>query len=230
MNQPRVVAITGAYKGLGAALSRAFAAKGYKLVLGGRDKEALEKFANESRDKTEVASIVMDVRKKDDCMGFVNAATEKFGRLDILINNAGIWKAGNIEEVTEEDIKSMFETHVFGPIYCSQAAVRLMKKQGSGHIVNIGSTAAMDYKTSHIAYGSSKAALVGFTGCLRTELEGTGIRVSVFSPGGMKTELFRSKPERMQENFMDPKFVAEKILEYVENPSYEWHIVLRRPK
>lgn len=229
MNQPKVVAITGAYKGLGAALSRVFTAKGYKLVLGGRDGEVLEKFANELRDKTEVASIVMDVRKKDDCERFVNTAVEKFCRLDLLINNAGIWKLGSIEETTEEDIRNMFETNVFGPIYCSQAAVRIMKKQGNGHIVNIGSTAAVDYKTSHIAYGSSKAALVGFTGCLRTELEGTGIRVSVFSPGGMKTELFRSKPERMQENFMDPKFVAEKILEYVEHPSDEWHIILRRP-
>ncbi|OGZ98226.1 MAG: hypothetical protein A3C07_01745 [Candidatus Sungbacteria bacterium RIFCSPHIGHO2_02_FULL_47_11] len=230
MNQSKVAAITGAYKGLGAALSRVFAAKGYKLIIGGRDKDALGKYADELRVNTEVATALVDVRNKNDCERFVNAAVEKFGRLDLLINNAGIWKLGSIEEATEEDIRNMFGTNVFGPIYCSQAAVRIMKKQGSGHILNIGSTAAVDYKTSHIAYGASKAALIGFTGCLRTELQGTGIRVSVVSPGGMKTDLFRSKPERMQKNFMDPNFVAERILEHVENPSDEWHTILRRIK
>jgi NADP-dependent 3-hydroxy acid dehydrogenase YdfG len=226
----KVAAITGAYGGLGAALSMALAKRGYKLVLGGRNKSEVEKFADEIKNLTSVVTVTMDVKNKIDCEHFINAAVKNFGRLDILINNAGIWKMANIDEVTEQDIKDMFETNVFGPIYCSQAAVKIMKKQRSGHILNIGSTAAVDYKTSHTAYGSSKAALVGFTGCLKTELEGTGIRVSVFSPGGIKTQLFRSKPERMIDDFMEPDFVAEKILQHIENPTDEWHVILRRPK
>lgn len=226
----KVVAITGAYSGLGAALSRTLAKRGYKLVLGGRNKTELERFANEIKKITAVETVAIDVRSKKDCEQFINKTVEKFGRVDILINNAGIWKQANIDEVTEQDIKEMFETNVFGPIYCSQAAIKIMRKQKSGQILNIGSTAAVDYKSSHIAYGSSKSALIGFTGCLKTELEGTGIRVSVFSPGGMKTKLFRSKPERMKEDFMDPAFVAEKILHYIENPTDEWHIILRRSK
>lgn len=225
----KVAAITGAYSGLGAALSKALAERGYKLILGGRNKAELEKFVNEIKNLTDVVPVTMDVKNKKDCEHFINAAVEKFGRLDILINNAGIWKMANIDEVGERDIKDMFETNIFGPIYCSQAAVRIMKKQRAGHILNIGSTAAVDYKTSHIAYGSSKAALIGFTGCLKTELEGTGIRVSVFSPGGMKTQLFRSKPARMRDDFMDPSFVAAKILRHIENPDDEWHVILRRP-
>lgn len=225
----KVAAITGAYKGLGAALSKLFAEKGYKLVLGGRDKNELGKFIHKLKGDTDIEIVVMDVRSKEDCERFIDAAVKRFGRLDLLINNAGWWKAGSIDEVTEEDIKIMFETHVFGPIYCSQAAIKIMKQQGNGHILNIGSTAAIDHKTSHIAYGTSKAALIGFTGCLRSELQGTGIRVSVFSPGGMKTDLFRSKPERMQDTFMDPAFVAQKVMEHVENPSDEWHVILRRP-
>ncbi len=226
----KVAAITGAYSGLGAALSGTLAKRGYKLVLGGRDKAKLEKFADEAKNIAAVETVIMDVRNKKDCEWFINTAVEKFGRIDILINNAGIWKMANIDEVTEQDIKDMFEINVFGPIYCSQAAIKTMRKQKSGHILNIGSTAAVDYKTSHIAYGSSKSALIGFTGCLRTELEGTGIRVSVFSPGGMKTKLFRSKPERMKEYFMEPNFVAEKILQHIENPNDEWNVTLRRPK
>ncbi len=226
----KVVAITGAYSGLGAALSKTLAERGYKLVLGGRNKTELEEFVSEIKKLTDAIAVVIDVRNKKDCEHFINIAVERFGRLDLLINNAGIWKMANIDEVTEQDIKDMFEINVFGPIYCSQAATRIMKKQKAGHILSIGSTAAVDYKTSHIAYGSSKSALVGFTGCLKTELEGTGIRVSVFSPGGMKTKLFRSKPERMKEDFMDPTFVADKILQHVENPTDEWHVILRRTK
>lgn len=226
----KVVAITGAYSGLGAALSKTFAKRGYKLVLGGKNKTELDKFAHEIKNITAVETVTIDVRNKKDCERFINTTVEKFGRIDILINNAGIWKMANIDEVIEQDIKDMFEINVFGPIYCSQAAVRIMRKQKSGHIMNIGSTAAVDYKTSHIAYGSSKSALVSFTGSLKTELEGTGIRVSVFSPGGMKTKLFRTKPDRVTEDYMDPTFVAEKILQYIENPTDEWHVILRRPK
>lgn len=226
----KVAAITGAYKGLGAALAKALAKKGYKLVIGGRDKQELEKFSMEIRKLTDAVSVVMDVRKKRDCERFVQVATKAFGRLDLLINNAGVWKLTPIEEITEDALQEMFETNVFGPIYCAQAAVTIMKKQGHGHILNIGSTAAVTYKNNHIAYSPSKAALVNFTGCLHTELEGTGIRVSVFSPGGMKTELFRTKSAWVQPDFMDPAFVAEKVMEHIEHPSEEWHIILRRPK
>lgn len=224
----KVAAITGAYRGLGAALSKALAKKGYALVLGGRDKAALEKFAAEVGGPTDVAAVTMDVRNKDDCGRFVNAAVEKFGRLDLLVNNAGIWRMATIEETAEQDVRDIFETNVFGPIFCSQAAVKVMKRQGAGHVLNIGSTAAVDYKTSHTAYAASKAALVHFTGTLREELKGTGIRVSVVSPGGMKTDLFRTRPEKMREDFMDPAMVAEKIVQHIENPSEEWHIILRR--
>lgn len=226
----KIAAITGAYKGLGAALAQTLAMRGYGLVLGGRDQEALSRFVKEIQTKTDAIGVVMDVRKKADCARLIATAVERFGRLDLLVNNAGVWKPAPIEEVAEEDVRSMFETNAMGPIYCAQAAVRVMKKQGSGHILNIGSTAAVDYKTSHIAYGASKAGLIGFTGCLRTELQGTGIRVSVVSPGGMRTDLFRAKPRPDWLQFMDPQYVAEKIVEHIENPTDEWHVIIRRPR
>ena len=229
ISMAKVAAITGAYKGLGASLSMALAGKGYKLALVGRDRKELERFAAGIKN-TDVLPVVADVRKKKDCERIVNAAVRRFGRLDLLVNNAGVWKSAKIDDAKEEDIREMFEVNVFGPIYCSQAAVRVMRRQGSGHILNIGSTSAVDNKSSHVAYGSSKAALIGFTGCLGKELEGTGIRVSVFSPGGMKTHLFRSRPERMGDDFMDPDFVAKRIIRHIENPGNKWHVVLRIPQ
>lgn len=229
ISMAKVVAITGAYSGLGESMTRVFAANGYKLVLGGRNKELLEKLIKDIGKYTEVIGVEMDVRIKNDCEKFIQSSIDAFGRIDVLINNAGVWKMAAIENVTESDVKDMFETNIFGPIYLSQAAVKFMKKQGSGHILNIGSTAGIDYKSSHVAYGASKFALIGFTGCLKTELQGTGIIVSVFSPGGMKTKLFRSNPERVKDDYMDPMFVAQKILEHVENPNDEWSVVLRRP-
>ncbi|MBI4149290.1 SDR family oxidoreductase [Candidatus Woesearchaeota archaeon] len=223
----KVAAITGAYSGLGASLSRALLKKGYKLVLGGKDPAEQEAFLKTMKRKPVIA-LVIDVRRKADCEQLIQTAIQSFGRLDILINNAGTWRMAPIDKITEQDIHDLFETNVFGPIYTSQAAVKVMKKQGSGHILNIGSTAAVDYKTSQVAYGASKAAIIGLTGCLRTELAGTGIRVSVFSPGGMKTNLFRTHPGRMQPDFMEPDFVAGKILRHIQNPDDEWHVVLRR--
>jgi len=227
--EPKIAAITGAYSGLGAALSRLLAKKGYKLVLGGRNKAELQRFIDEIKKVTDAVAVTMDVRKKDDCKRFIKAAEESFGRLDLLINNAGIWKLAKVEDAKEEDIKNIFETNVFGPIYCAQAAISVMKKQGKGFILNIGSTAGIDYKSSFVAYGSSKAALISLTGCLRAELEGTGIKVAAVSPGGMKTNLFRSEPEKNLDEYMDPDSVAEKILDYIENPTDEWHLVIRRP-
>ena len=232
--ESKVAAITGGYKGLGAALSKALAGKGYKLVVGGRNKEELDKFVSSLAGKTEAIGVEMDVRRKKDCQKFINAAVEKFGRLDLLINNAGVWKKSAFEEITESEMKDTFETNAFGPMYCAQFAVAVMKKQGSGHILNIGSTAAVDHTTRNIAYGASKAALIGFTGCLVRELQGTGVRVSVFSPGGMKTDIFKHSPEIFKEDFyknaMSPEFVADKILAHIENPGDEWHVVLHSPK
>jgi len=225
----KIVAITGAYKGLGAALSKALAAKRCRLFLGGRNPEELEKFTKEMQKQTEAISVVVDVRSKKDCERFIKTAVEKFGRIDILINNAGILKLSSIDEVTEEEIKDTFETNVYGPIFCSQAAVKEMRKHNSGLIINIGSTSAVDYKKNHISYGSSKSAVVGFSGSLKAELEGTGIKVIVVSPGGMKTELFRSKPEIMRDDFMNPALVAGKIVEMIDNPPEELHIIIRRP-
>ncbi len=224
----KVVAITGAYKGLGAALSEAFAEKGCKLVLGGRNKEELVDFCNKMKRIAEVLPVVIDVRNKDECEAFVRKAVDEFGRIDILINNAGVWWIGDIDNVSEEDVATMFETNTFGPLWSTKAALEVMKKQESGCIVNICSTAAVDYKSSHLLYGASKSALLGLTGSLAEDLKDTGIRIIGFCPGGMKTELFRRNPERLRSDFMDPAYVADYLIKFLGSDSKEWLVILRR--
>ena len=226
----KVVAITDAYSGLGAALSEELAKKGCKLVLGGRDPKKLEEFSNKIKEITETVSIVTDVKKRKDCGNFIKFGVKSFGRIDILINNAGVLSFGKIENLKEKDLMNNFRTNVFGPIWCAKSALKIMKKQKSGVIINIGSTSALGYKSSHIAYGSSKFALLGFTGNLAEDMKDGPVKVICFCPGGMKTNLFRSQSDRDISDFMDPKFVADYLINQIESDSKEWLIVLKRPE
>ncbi len=231
-NIKKIAAITGAYGGLGVELAKILAKNGYSLVLGGRNKIELTKFVDSLKSQTEVIGITMDVSNRSDCETFIDSAVNSFGKLDLLVNNAGIWKKSNLEQITELDLRQMFETNTFGPIYLMQLAVKVMKKQRSGHILNLGSTAAIDYVTGNVAYVASKAALIAFTGSMRNELRDTGITATVFSPGGFKTTIFKSNPEMYKTDFyknaMEPKYVAEKVMAHIQNPTGEWHVVLRR--
>jgi NAD(P)-dependent dehydrogenase (short-subunit alcohol dehydrogenase family) len=225
----KVMVITGANGGLGAAISRLALNKGYKLVLGGKDEAKIQAFCNDLGQPDDVMGVACDVSQQMDCFGLIDEAVKRFGRVDILINNAGVLKFSPINKITPDELWDTFEVNLFGAIFCSQAALNVMKKQNSGLILNIGSTSAIDYQLDHISYSTSKAALVAFTGNLRKELEGTGITACAFSPGGIKTELFRNHPSMDLSAFMEPMFVAEKIFGYIENPIKDWHVVLRRP-
>ncbi|MBI2232325.1 MAG: SDR family oxidoreductase [Candidatus Aenigmarchaeota archaeon] len=224
----KVVAITGAYKGLGAALAEQFAVKGCRLVLGGRNKEKLLEFSK----KLSAVPVVMDVRKWGDCENFVNEAVKHFGKIDIAINNAGVWDIASFDEMTEQQIKDMTETNLYGVMFCSKFEAMQMSSQGRGLIINIGSTAGIDFKSSHLAYGASKHAVVGFTGALNEELKGKqseNLRALCFCPGGIKTDLFRPKPERVREDFMESEFAASYLIEQIENDNPKWLLILRKP-
>jgi meso-butanediol dehydrogenase/(S,S)-butanediol dehydrogenase/diacetyl reductase len=226
----KVAIVTGASKGIGAAISTALAKEGYSLILSDIDKVKLKEFTKETKKLTKCFSIVCDIRKKKNCQKTIDFALKKFGRIDLLVNNAGIWDSSTIGNLDENTLSNVFQTNVFGTMFMSQVAVKVMKEQKSGHILNIGSTAGVDYKTSLIIYGTSKHAVVGFTGCLREELKDSGIRVSICSPGGTKTDIYNKFPEYDTSKFMETSYVAEKILEHIKNPESEWHCVIRRPQ
>lgn len=184
----KVVCITGAGRGLGRAIAEAFAAQGASLVLGARTASEIDELASHLGDAIAVQT---DVRSVADIYKLVEAATAEFGRLDVMINNAGLAIYGPFESVTEHDLDVMWETNVKGAFFGSQAALRVMKQQRSGLIINVGSIAGKWHMPNESAYNATKWALTGFTGTLRMEAQPYGVRVTAVCPGGIDTPFWK---------------------------------------
>lgn len=228
----KVVAITGAYKGFGAALAKAFAKRNCKLVLAARNKEELERFAKGIDTKVGVLPVVADVQKYGDCKRIVDDAVGKFGRIDIFINNAAVWYGNALQKTGQKEIKELFSANVLGMMYCSKFALRQMKRQKDGIIVNMASTSALWY-TSEAAYGATKYAVLGFTGSLAEEAKAIGVKVVCFCPGGMASNLFRSKDAKQKEaelTYMDTDIVAEHLIKQIETDNPNWLLVMVRKR
>ena len=209
----KVVCITGASRGLGRALAQAFSDEGASLVLGARTAPELDALAHELGDALAVQT---DVRNVEEVYRLVEVAEAEFGRLDIMINNAGVAIYGPFSEVTENDYDLMMDTNVKGAFFGSQAALSIMKKQRSGLIVNISSIAGKLHLPNESAYNASKWALNGFTGTLRLEAAQHNVKVTSVCPGGIDTPFWkgmdfypfptdRMSPER---DFLKPEEIA----------------------
>lgn len=214
----KVVCITGASRGLGAAMARAFAAEGASLVLGARTLHELEALA--ATLPTQVVVLQTDVRRAADCVALVAAAVERFGRLDVMVNNAGLAIYGDVLSITDAQLELMLSTNVGGVVFGSQAALRVMKAQGSGLIINVSSIAGKLHLPNESAYNASKWAVNGFTGTLRLEAEPHGVKVTCLCPGGIDTPFWegmatfpfptdRIQPKR---DFMRPEEVASTVV------------------
>ena len=213
----KVVAITGAGRGLGRALAEAFSAEGANLVLGARTSAEIDEIASRLGNAVAVQT---DVRLPLDCERLVEAAVAEFGRLDIMVNNAGLAVYGPVDTTTPDAINAMIDTNVKGVIYGSQAAFRVMKEQGSGFIINISSIAGKLHLPNEAVYNASKWAVNGFTGTLRLEAAPHNVRVSCVCPGGIDTPFWRAMdyypfPAGIDPtaDFMRPEEVAETVVE-----------------
>jgi 3-oxoacyl-[acyl-carrier protein] reductase len=181
-----VVAITGASSGIGEASARALVGEGARVVLGARRKERLEVLASELGDH--VAIVEMDVRKPGDAQRLVATATERFGRLDALVANAGIGAYGGIMDLTDEQLATMMDTNIAGTVWPIRAAVPVFLDAGGGDIVIVASVAGLRGAGDEAVYAATKFAQVGLAGGLDRELREKGIRVSTLAPGGTATE------------------------------------------
>lgn len=215
--QGRVVCITGAGRGLGLALAEAFSAEGASLVLGARTSSEIDDVASRLGNALAVQT---DVRVAEDLARLVDAAVAEFGRLDIMVNNAGLAVYGPVESTTPDAVDAMIDTNVKGVIYGSQAAFRVMKEQKSGLIVNISSIAGKLHLPNEAVYNASKWAVNGFTGTLRLEAAPHNVRVSCVCPGGIDTPFWRAMdfypfPEGVEPavDFMRPEEVAQSVVE-----------------
>jgi NADP-dependent 3-hydroxy acid dehydrogenase YdfG len=183
----KVVAITGATAGIGAASARALAAEGAKVVLGARREERLHELVEElGEDRTAV--VPMDVRDPAGAEQLVATAMERFGRLDALVANAGIGAYGGIMDLTDEQLRVMMDTNIGGTVWPIRAAVPRLLDAGGGDIVIVASVAGLRGGGDEAVYAATKFAQVGLAGGLDRELREQGIRVSTLCPGGVATE------------------------------------------
>jgi len=221
----KVVVITGASRGLGKALAKLFAARKAKLILGARSERELEQVAQE----TSAAFLVADVAKETNVERLAAFAVEKHGRIDIWINNAGVRvRRSPIEEVDIKKFHEMMEINLFGTFYGSREALKQMKKQSGGTIVNILSTSALKGRPNASAYGSSKMAAIGFTKFLRNEARDAGIKVIGVFPGGFKTNFHQGQVPEDFDTFMPPEEVAERIVANLESEDPQEELTILR--
>jgi NAD(P)-dependent dehydrogenase (short-subunit alcohol dehydrogenase family) len=197
---PQVVLITGALTGIGRATALAFADKGAKVVVAGRHDDKGQALVTELRALGAEAEYVRtDVREEDDVRALVDQTLERFGRLDVAVNNAGVeGEVGFIQDATVENFKAVHDTNVLGVFLSMKHELRAMEGQGSGSIVNIASTFGHKAAAGAAVYVSSKFAVEGLTKTVALEQGNSGIRVNAVGPGPIDTVMldrFTGTPE-----------------------------------
>ena len=186
----KAVAITGASSGIGEATALALARAGAAVALGARRKDRIEALAARIEDEGGTAvALEVDVTDEAQARGFVEAAHERLGRLDSLVNNAGVMLLGPVEQSDSDDWRTMLNVNVLGLLYCTSAALPFMRAQGSGDIVNISSVAGRFARAGNAVYAATKFAVGAFSEGLRNEVTEGGIRVTLIEPGFVDTEL-----------------------------------------
>ena len=179
----KVVAITGASSGIGLATARWLAKRGAKLALGASGAERLARAVAAIRDDGgEAVSTVVDVARRDDLQKLVASALEAYGRLDVLVSNAGVMPIGPIAKLATDDWERMIDVNLKGVMWGVAAALPVFEAQGAGQFVHVASTAARKTVPNQAVYSASKAAVLAFSDGLRQELAGR-FRVTVILPG-----------------------------------------------
>jgi NAD(P)-dependent dehydrogenase (short-subunit alcohol dehydrogenase family) len=181
-----VLFITGAGRGMGTEIARAALGAGFAVVATGRDPARVAAAIGEHKD---LLTLPLDVTDRAAAAGAVQAAIDRFGRIDVLVNNAGNFVAGFFEEITPDDFRAQIETTLFGPVNVTRAVLPSMRTQRSGLVVTITSTAGIEGQVFCSAYAASKFGLEGWMESLAPEVEEFGIQTMVVEPGFFRTEL-----------------------------------------
>ena len=224
----KVVAITGASSGIGESTALLLAERGAKVVLGARRSDRLEALADRIvATGREAAYACIDVKRREDLSNFVKLACGRYGKLDVLVNNAGIAPISLLDDLRVEDWKDMININIMGVLYGIAAALPVFRKQGFGHFVNILSTAGPRIVPSMAVYAGSKNAVRAITEGLRQEA-GDKLRVTAISPGFVQTGLAASMTnseikaqtlDSMDKIAIPPGAIARAIAFAIEQPA-----------
>ena len=223
MNQlaNQVAVVTGANRGIGKAITTAFAAQGASLALCARSEDSLRQFADELRAHgTDVLAQACDVSVEADVERLFDAVRERFGRVDILVNNAGAFDGGPLDEVSLEAWNNVIGSCLTGTFLCSRAAFRLMKPKGSGRILNIGSISAQRPREGSAPYSAAKFGVWGLTQAIALDGRPYGITCSCLHPGNVLVERrMESGKAADDEPMMQPESIARAALAMVTLPA-----------
>ena len=189
---PRVALVTGAARGIGLATARRFLAEGWRVALLDIEGELLNGAMAGIADPGNTLALTCDVSDAAGVAAAIDAIGKRFGRLDALVNNAGIAVFTPIMETSDADWSRVMEVNLTGPFLCTKAAVPVIREQGGGAIVNITSISGLRASTLRSAYGTSKAGLAHLTKQLAVELAAVGIRVNAVAPGPVETAMARA--------------------------------------
>lgn len=220
----KIVVITGGSKGFGKALAKTFLAEGSKVVISSNNEKEIEDTSKEIG----ALGIFADVTKEEDLMHLADQTIKKFGVIDIWINNAGIFISRDIvENLDMSKARVMFDVNVFGVINGSRVSLRYMKEKGGGTILNVISDSALVSRPMSSIYCASKWAVNGFTKSIREGNE--NISVLAIYPGAMKTDIFGENKPDEYDDFMEPEYVAEKVINNLKLKKPEEELVIQRP-
>ena len=220
--ESKVAIITGAGTGIGKGIARAFARAGAKLVIASRNKSNLDSTAEELRNGGATVMVVpTDVTVENQVKSLFQHAIDEFGRLDILVNNSGVFDGGPFEDLALETWQKVINVNLTAVFLCSREAMKIMKNQKEGRIINIGSISAQVPRINSAPYTTSKHGLVGLTKSIALEGRDFGVVASCLHPGNVGTER-RNASERVedQEPMMTPDDLAMAALTMAALPPY----------
>jgi NAD(P)-dependent dehydrogenase (short-subunit alcohol dehydrogenase family) len=218
----KVAIITGAGTGIGKGIGRAFAKEGARLVIASRNKDHLESAAEEFRaEGAEVLVVPTDVSDEAQVKALFERTMRAFGRVDVLVNNSGVFDGGPLEELSLETWQKVLDVNLTGPFLCTREAMKIMKRQREGRIINIGSISAQMPRMNSAPYATTKHALVGLTRSTALEGRAFGISASILHPGNVITERRASSTAAMdQEPMMNPDDIAAAAVTMAAMPPY----------
>jgi len=200
MAHKKVWFITGAGRRMGTDIAKAALAAGNAVVATGRNTDAVSKAVGDADD---LLVVKLDVTSRADAEAAVRAAVDRFGRIDVLVNNAGNFYAGYFEELTPEQIERQLATSLIGPMNVTRAVLPVMRKQRSGHLISISSTAGLAGFEFCSAYAASKFGLEGWTQSLQPEVAQFGITTTIVNPGFFRTELLTKESVTYAESLLE---------------------------
>jgi NAD(P)-dependent dehydrogenase (short-subunit alcohol dehydrogenase family) len=200
MTDKKVWFITGAGRGMGVDIAKAALADGNSVVATARDAEAVTRAVGEADD---LLAVKLDVTSHADAEAAVQAAVDRFGRIDVLVNNAGNFNAGFFEELTPAQIERQVRTTLIGPMNVSRAVLPVMRRQRSGHVITISSSAGLTGFEFGTAYAASKFGVEGWMESLRPEVAPFGIHTTLVNPGYFRTELLTPQSTTYAETAID---------------------------